>query len=282
MRVRLLSLAGATVATAVAVTVLVVPVGTRPGTAVASGLPPSAPAAEVVSPPAATAPPPVVAQRDPNRRLTVSVFGDSIPWTLMRYLPATPGFNFIDHTMMGCGIVRGGPYRYFGQTKDQGPQCDSWPSTWSAQIAQHQPDVALLMVGRWETMDRVNDGRCTRIGDPAFDAYLTGELQRAFHILGATGARLVVATEPYNRRGEQPDGSLYPKDQPDWVSRWNALVRSVIGQHPKIAVLDLNKKLCPDGVYTANADGIQVRSDGVHFTPEGVSWLTPWLEESLR
>jgi hypothetical protein len=25
-----------------------------------------------------------------------------------------------------------------------------------------------------------------------------------------------------------------------------------------------------------------VRSDGVHLTPEGVKWLTPWLEESLR
>ena len=46
--------------------------------------------------------------------------------------------------------------------------------------------------------------------------------------------------------------------------------------------LDLNKKLCPDGVYTAKVDGIKVRSDGVHLTPEGVKLLTPWLEESLR
>ena len=50
----------------------------------------------------------------------------------------------------------------------------------------------------------------------------------------------------------------------------------------EVAILDLNKKLCPDGVYTAKVDGIKVRSDGVHLTPEGVKWLTPWLEESLR
>ena len=47
-------------------------------------------------------------------------------------------------------------------------------------------------------------------------------------------------------------------------------------------ILDLKKKLCPEGVYTAKVDGIQVRSDGVHLTDEGVKWLTPWLEESLR
>jgi hypothetical protein len=83
----------------------------------------------------------------------------------------------------------------------------------------------LLLVGRWETMDRLHDGQWTHIGDPSFDAYLSGQLQQAFTVLGATGARLVVATEPYNRRGEQPDGSLYPEDQPDRVTRWNALLR---------------------------------------------------------
>lgn len=47
-------------------------------------------------------------------------------------------------------------------------------------------------------------------------------------------------------------------------------------------MIDLNKKLCPDGVYTAKVDGIKVRSDGVHLTQEGVKWLIPWLEDSVR
>ena len=42
---------------------------------------------------------------------TVAVFGDSMAWTMMRYLPPTPGFRFIDYTTIGCGIARGGPYR---------------------------------------------------------------------------------------------------------------------------------------------------------------------------
>ncbi|MDA3641075.1 acyltransferase family protein [Mycobacterium xenopi] len=284
VRVRLLPLAGATVGTAVVATVLIVPVGTTPHTGLESSLPPgvSEVAAVTPSPPVAAMPVRPVAQRNPNRPFTVSVFGDSIAWTLMHYLPATPGFHFVDHTIIGCSLVRGGPYRYLGQTLDQKPECEAWPGRWSAQIAADQPDVALLIIGRWETVDRVNEGRWTHIGDPAFDAYLAGELQRALDTLGTNGIRVAVTTVPYSRRGEKPDGTLYPEDQPERVDQWNTLLRRTIGKRPNVSILDLNRKLCPDGVYTAKVDGIQVRSDGVHLTPEGVQWLTPWLEESLR
>jgi peptidoglycan/LPS O-acetylase OafA/YrhL len=282
VRVPLFPLAGATVATAVAVTVLVVPVGPRSAGPLDASLPPGVSPVAVVSPSPPAGPARAVSQRDPRRPFTVSVFGDSIGWTLMHYLPSTPGFHFVDHTVIGCSLVRGGPYRYLGQTLDQKTECESWPSRWTAEAAADRPDAILLIVGRWETVDRVNEGRWTHIGDPAFDAYLAGELYRAVDILSANGAPLTVANLPYSRRGERPDGSLFPEDQPERVNRWNTLLRRVIGQHLNVGMLDLNKKLCPEDVYTAKVDGIQVRSDGVHLTAEGVKWLTPWLEESLR
>jgi hypothetical protein len=48
--------------------------------------------------------------------LVVDVFGDSIAWTLVRYLPSNGALDIRDHTMLGCGITRAAPYRYFGQT----------------------------------------------------------------------------------------------------------------------------------------------------------------------
>jgi peptidoglycan/LPS O-acetylase OafA/YrhL len=276
-----LPLAGATVVTAVAVTVLVVPVGTRP--AAPAGLPPEVSAAAAVSPspPAPQHPARPAAQKDPHRPRTVSVFGDSIAWTLMHYLPATPGYDFIDHTIIGCSIVRAGPYSYSGDTLDQKRECDGWPGRWAQQVSADQPDVALLIVGRWETVDRVNEGRWTHIGDPTFDAYLTAELRRAVDVLGSTGAPVAVTTVPYSRYGEKPDGSSYPEDDPHRVDEWNALLRRVVGANPNTTILDLNKLLCPDGVYTPKVDGIKVRSDGVHLTEEGVAWLMPWLRRSL-
>ncbi len=284
VRVPLLPLAGATAATAAAVTLLVVPVSPRPGGLFDGSLPPGVSSVAVVSPspPEGLRPARAIAQRDPRRPFTVSVFGDSTGWTLMHFLPSTPGFQFIDHTVIGCSLVRGGPYRYLGQTLDQKAECESWPSRWRSEIAVDQPDAILLMVGRWETVDRVNEGRWTHIGEPAFDAYLTSEFRQALDILSASGVPLDVTNLPYSRRGEQPDGSLWPEDRPDRVKQWNRLLSKTVGQRAGVRILDLNKKLCPEGVYNAKVDGIQVRSDGVHLTQDGVQWLTPWLEESLR
>jgi peptidoglycan/LPS O-acetylase OafA/YrhL len=273
VRVPLLPLAGATAATAAAVTLLVVPVVHKPGvSALDASLPPGVSPVAVVSPspPQGVRPAGAVAKRDPRRPFTVSVFGDSIGWTMMHFLPQTPGFQFIDHTVIGCSLVRGGPYS------------ESWPGRWTSQIAVDQPDAVLLVIGRWETVDRVNEGRWTHIGDPAFDSYISAELRRAVDILSFSGAPLTVANLPYSRRGERPDGSLYPEDQPERVDEWNTMLGKTIGNRPDVRILDFKKKLCPEGTYTAKVDGIQVRSDGVHLTEEGVQWLTPWLEQSLR
>jgi hypothetical protein len=274
--VPMLPLAGATAATAAVLTMTVLPMGVK--SEVAPG--PEIDSAALIAPEV-----PVEVRMPSAHRpgtQTVSVFGDSVAWTMMRYLPPTPGLAFTNYTTIGCGIARGGPYRYVGQTLNQKPECDTWPSRWSQRISHDRPDVVLLIVGRWEVVDRMIEGRWTHIGETGYEAYLSGELNRALDILGSTGARIVVTTEPYNRRAEKPDGSLYPEDNPDRVDEWNALLRSVVEARPNVSVLDLNRKLGPRGVYTNRVDGIRVRSDGVHPTPEAVKWLTPWLTDALR
>jgi hypothetical protein len=209
------------------------------------------------------------------------VFGDSIAWTLMRYFPPAPRIRFFDHTILGCGIVTGGPYRYFGSQYPDNRTCDTWPRRWRWDVRAEHPDEALLLVGRWETMDHYYQGRWMHVGEPAYDRHLAALLGKAITVLGAGGARVVVATEPYNRRGEQPDGSLYPEDSPVRVTDWNRLLRAVAAAHPGTRVLDLNRKLCPGGTFTWTVAGVQVRSDGVHLTPQGVQWLAPWLVRQL-
>ena len=275
--VPMLPLAAATAATAAVVTMTVLPVGVKPADPGVSSID----SAALVSPEVP------VEVKSPSGQLApgtkrVAVFGDSVAWTLMRYLPPTPGLSFTNYTTIGCGVARGGPYRYAGETLNQKQECDAWPQRWAQRINHDRPDVVLLIIGRWEVVDRVNEGHWTHIGDDAYDAYLRGELQRALDILASTGAHVVVTTEPYNRRGERADGSLYPEDQPTRADGWNALLRNVIGKRPNVTVLDLNKKLGPDGYYTNKVDGIKMRIDGVHPTPEAVKWLTPWLADALR
>ena len=151
--VPLLPLAGATAATAAAVTMLVLPVGTKPG----DGLPTSdIDSAALVLPEVPVEVTSPSGQRPVGTR-TVAVFGDSIAWTLMRYLPPTPGLSFTDYTTIGCGVARGGPYRYFGATLNQKPECDAWPSRWSQRI---QPRPARCgAVDRRALGDRRSDAR---------------------------------------------------------------------------------------------------------------------------
>jgi peptidoglycan/LPS O-acetylase OafA/YrhL len=246
---------------------------------------PSATSGSRTSRPAAPQTPQTSRTRSSSRHggpLVVDVFGDSIAWTLVRYLPPTPGIRVVDHTVLGCGLATGGPYRYFGQQYPGTQSCDQWPARWQAQVAADRPDVVLLLVGRWETMDRVYRGTWTHLGDRVFDNYLSASLDNAISRLESTGSRVILANEPYNRRGEQPDGQLYPEDSPARVDTWNSLVRHAVQTHADTKLLDLNVKLCPDGQFTWSVDGIQVRSDGVHLTADGVAWLAPWLATQVR
>jgi peptidoglycan/LPS O-acetylase OafA/YrhL len=221
--------------------------------------------------------------RRPGQPVVVDVFGDSVAWTLVNYLPGHPELDVRDRTLMGCGISRTAPFRYAGEMHaGLMPACRDWPRIWQAAIARDDPDVAFILAGRWETMDRMLDGRWTHVGEPAFDAHLRSELELAIRIAGAGGAHVLLATEPYNRRWEQLDGSLYPEDEPPRVTAWNELLRDVAQDHPHVRVVELGERVSPGGRFTWDVGGYQVRSDGLHLTPSGVQgWIAPWLLPQL-
>ena len=82
-------------------------------------------------------------------------------------------------------------------------------------------------------MIRSYAGIWTQIGEPAFDDDLASSLRQAATMVRATGVLVIIASEPYNRRGEQPEGSLYPENDPARVDRWNELVRAALASRPR-------------------------------------------------
>jgi len=218
----------------------------------------------------------------PGTTPVIDFFGDSVAWTVGAYLPAHPGLITHDHAMQGCGIALGDPYRYIGGLHQTFPSCKYWATVWRQRLAGDDPDVSVILLDRWELVDRVHDGRWTYVGQPGYDSYLQAQLDRAIALVSAKGAHVVLLTAPYNRRGEQPDGSLYSGDYPSRVDAWNALLRRTAATHPgTVSVVDLNKRVCPDGRFTWSVAGVKIRSDGTHFTPAGVHWLAPWLLPAL-
>jgi len=213
------------------------------------------------------------------------VIGDSVAKTMVDSLvPVTPGHEvqFQNEGILGCGVVQGGPFDYFGARHDALPQCEVWRDTWNADVQRDRPDVAMIVVGRWELMDRNFNGRWTHIGDPAFDAYLEAQTETAIAVAASTGAKVALATTPYYHRGNRPDGGDWPEDDPARVDRMNVLFRNVASRHPgQVTVVDLGARLSPENKLAMKIGGTKVRSDGVHIAHDAGPWIGPWLFPQL-
>lgn len=228
-----------------------------------------------------TAPAPAPAPTGPR---TLMLIGDSMAFTAAEGLAphaGAYGFQVRNEGIMGCGVVRGGPFRYFGAQRDMEARCEAWPDAWTAALHRNQPHMVGIVVGRWELMDRVHDGRWTNVFDPAFVAYLETEIDRAYVIAASTGARVVVFSTPYYRRGLTPDGGLFPEDDPARVDAINVVLRRV-AERRGVPVVDVGGWLSPEGRYTRDVAGIRVRSDGVHLTRQTGQLLAPWLFPQLQ
>jgi hypothetical protein len=221
--------------------------------------------------------------RTPGALPRVTFFGDSVSWSLGTYLPPQPDLKVTVRSVQGCGIARLPDIMQLGEGHTNYPACPNWDVRWRQGIEAEDPDVAVILLDRWELMDRKLDGVYQHVGQPGYDAYLRSELDLALSIVGSRGAQVVLLTAPYTRRAERPDGGIYDEDRPERVNAWNDLLRNMATRKPEqTTVLNLNARVCPNGGFTWDIGQLRIRSDGLHFTPEGVQqWIAPWLMPQL-
>jgi peptidoglycan/LPS O-acetylase OafA/YrhL len=213
----------------------------------------------------------------------VTFFGDSVSWVIGTYLPKHPGLWTSVRAIEGCGIATLPDILELGTPHTNYPGCTNWPSRWQKGVTKDDPDVSVIELNRWELMDRKLNGTYQHVGEPAYNAYLLGQLDKAVTIAGSKGAAVVLLTAAYTHRAEKPDGSLYPEDTPARVDAWNQLLVQEQAKHPRtVTILNLNKLVCPNGKFTWTIGNLRVRSDGLHYTPAGVQRIiAPWLLPKL-
>jgi hypothetical protein len=209
----------------------------------------------------------------------VTFLGDSVSWVIGTYLPPHPGLQVSVRAIQGCGIATLPDILEMGTPHTNYPGCTAWEGRWRNAVNADNPDVAVIELNRWELMDRKYQGRYQHVGEPAYDSYLSAQLDAAVTIAGSRGAAVVLLTAAYTHRAEKPDGGLYPEDQPQRVDAWNALLRAETTRRPgKVTVLDIDPVVCPHGTFTWSVNGVRIRSDGLHYTPAGVhAIIAPWL-----
>jgi peptidoglycan/LPS O-acetylase OafA/YrhL len=229
-------------------------------------------------------PPPIKrAGRKAGAEPRITFLGDSVSWSLGHYLPTQPGLQVTVRAIQGCGIARLPDLKLRGEVHTNYPACPTWDARWRRGITADDPDVAVILLDRWELTDRRLGDEYRHVGQPDYDLYLGLELELAISVAGRRGAHVVLLTAPYTRRAERWDGGLYDEDLPERVDAWNRLLREVAARHPDtVSVIDLNAHVCPDGRFTWTIGDLRIRSDGLHFTPEGVRrWIAPWLLPQL-
>jgi hypothetical protein len=217
--------------------------------------------------------------RPPGPPVRMLLLGDSVAFTYAAGLDVPPeesGVEVITKTVIGCGIARGGPIRTKGQVTNTAEECEEWPQRWRKLVDNGNFDLVAIAVGRWETHDRRHAGRWAHLGQPAFDAYITSELEQAVELLSFRGARVALFTAPYYDGFERLDGGRWPEDDPHRVDRFNQILRAVARRHPGVVqVVDVGRAFSPNGRYTRRIGGVTVRTDdGIHVTPEGARLLT--------
>lgn len=213
------------------------------------------------------------------------VVGDSMANNLAAGLArtATDDLALYDRTTPGCGLAESERRVEEGDWKPPDPDCaPGWRERWAAELAEIDPDVVVLQVGTQEVWDRRIEGTEIRFDDDAGRALATAEVTEAVELLSSQGAEVVLVTLPasewttWGLRLADADRSV---NNPEWVARWNEVLRDVAATHPEtVSVADLAAVLTPDGTYESELDGVTVRAgDGLHLTAAGQDLAATWL-----
>jgi peptidoglycan/LPS O-acetylase OafA/YrhL len=212
--------------------------------------------------------------------------GDSLSlYTGFNLSPYAARFGVIigGRAQSGCGLADVVPYNLHGTPQYPLAPCSEEPALWQTEVDQLHPQVVAVVVGWWETMDRMYQGRWQHLGDPAFDTYETSQFEQAVSILSSRGAHVALMTAPYFDTGEQPDGQPWDEDSPARVDVLNRIIKTVAARDPQVvSVVPLGKILCPAGHFTWMIDGKTVRlGDGVHTTKAAGSLEAPIILPEL-
>ena len=223
---------------------------------------------------------PLAGSPGPQRAL---LLGDSMAVTLGPGLSvdsARWGVLMDNQGAIGCDVDPSTTVNVMGVVSRAAQGCPRWDESWSNLVERIDPDVVVVFLGRWETIDRLFGGRWITVGDPSFDRHLQTELGRIVEIGSARGARVVFLTLPYiTQTTQQPNGAPWDMNLPARTDAYNADLRAAVARYPgRAALIDLNAMVDPGGHYVSYIGKVRVRDyDDEHLSKAGGEWLRPLI-----
>ncbi|MCX6459054.1 MAG: SGNH hydrolase domain-containing protein [Actinobacteria bacterium] len=227
-------------------------------------------------------PPPIHSTSGPST--SVFLLGDSQAFTLANYLPAELGseLTVTDSTQFGCSVL-GVPLIADGKAINPLPACLEWIKRQEAEAAKASADVGVLAVGSWEQFDRVDSGQVLTAGSPEWRTALTKDFIAQLAMLHRHSKSVAILLDhchSISDFGIGPEPSVINSVARVAMANQAARAAAKAAGFP-VTVLDLNSYLCPAG-FEPTRDGVQLRGDGLHLTPDGARLVWQWLLPQLR
>ncbi len=226
----------------------------------------------------------------------VLLLGDSVA------LSMGPGLNDVsndynmvvwDHYHVGCGFLPvDAEYDFSGNlTPDAEAPCWEYQQGWMTDIAAFHPDIVVMVFGAMDSLDREVNGTLLATGTPEWEAFVTDGLQRQVQAFLSQGTKVALLTFPCSKPAAfalLPDPEGMEQDTYRRINALDDLFRRFAAAHPdEVTLIDLNHFACPEDHFTdVVIDGVKMRDDGLHFTPQGstvvANWLAPQLVQIVR
>lgn len=216
----------------------------------------------------------------------VLVVGDSIAYTFSLYVDVEPlgaEFGKVNGGQIGCGLVEAAGTIGTGFVDDPGT-CGDRFDIWDRFVVDFDPDVVLVMIGGWEIFDRIVDGTPVETGTQEWRDLIGGHLDTVIESARSGGATVLLATVPCfdaDDRGLPGDTAAIRNDHRR-VDALNDLLRSRADARRDIALLDVAEVVCPEGEPIDAIDGVELRRDGIHYSPTGATMVWGALMDDLN
>ena len=224
----------------------------------------------------------------PTRVLTL---GDSVAVSMVPGLDeVAPQYNIsVRHrTMVGCGFLDvDEEYGYDGKLSTEiADKCRAWRETWTSEVDAFRPDVIVMVFGALDSLDRFVDGEKLEAGTPEWEAYVSDGLAKQVEAFSSRGSKVALLTFPCSKPvawAFLPDPAKNEEDTLRRINELNGVYRRFAEQHPdKVTLIDLNRFACPENRFSdLVVDGVRMREDGLHFSPQGSSVVARWLAPQL-
>ncbi len=220
----------------------------------------------------------------PPRR--VLLVGDSIAFTLgvgVMDGEQNYGVEMANAGILGCAFTTKGQLQVSGVWQGQSAGCPNAVAQWARDERSINAQAVVVELGYRDEFDWRIDGRVEHLGQPSFDAYVEGQIDRYVQVLGAGGVKVILLSVPWARPPALPDGSPAPASTPARHSQINALLQAAARRYPgRVSVLDIDKVISPGNQYQGMVNGKLCRFDGIHLTIYCADLLQPDVLGAVR